>query len=118
MADITNQQVLDGITELISGVVDNMVTKDDLKEELKRFPTKDELKQELERFPTKDELKQELKRFATKNDLGEMEARLSRKLDSHKRVNVQHHLATRDEIGHLHHEFDNLLENTVLKKPH
>lgn len=67
MADITNQQVLDGITELIGGIVDNM---------------------------------------ATKEDLGQMEARLSRKLDNHKRVNVQHHLATRDEIGHLYRKLN------------
>lgn len=79
MPDITHQQILDKIdvsskslleamTEQLGVITDNMVTKQDLKEELKHFVTKDDLKEELKRFATKDELKD----FATKKDVREI----------------------------------------------
>ena len=91
MADMTNQQVLEGVTELIGQLADAMVTKDEFKQELKRFATKGDLKA-----------------FATKTDLDHMEARLTHKLDSHKKTDVQRHLLIRQEIGHLNRKFDNL----------
>ena len=117
MADLTNQQLMDNLTDLISVITDNMVTKEDAKQ----FVTKDDAKQFLtkedaKRFATKDDLKdfatkQDLERFASKLDLTNMESRLTRKLDSHKRTDIHHHLVVRQEIGQLNQKIDNLSED-------
>lgn len=106
--DITHQQILDKIdtsnknllevmTQQLGVITDNMVTKKDLKEELKAFVTK-------------DDLKEELKHFATKDDLQRVETRLERKIESSKKANVAHHLRTRADIGRLNRQFSNLRE--------
>jgi len=102
MADITNQQLMDGLTELIAGLAEVMVTK----EEAKAFATKEDLKA----FITKDDLKQELKRFATKDDIQQLEVRLNRKLDNHKQANIHHHLLTQSQIGEINRKFNRLHE--------
>lgn len=59
-----DQIILNQLTELqeaIATIAKNMVTKDDLRSELKKYATKNDLKQ----FATKDDLKS----FATKDDL-------------------------------------------------
>ena len=119
MADITNQQLLKAIdskivktitankqellvamTEQLGVITDNMVTKEDLIEQIAQCATKEDLK----RFATKDDLGQ----FATKDDLSESTNRLDGRLDRIERriiegrkVNVQHHLTTRKMIGDL-----------------
>lgn len=50
----------------------NFPARDELRQELGRFPTRDELREELTRFPTRDELRQELSRFATRGDLAQL----------------------------------------------
>ena len=82
--DTSHQQLLDAMTEQLGVITDNMVTKRDLKEELKAF--------------------------ATKDDLERMTIRLERKIDSNQKVNITHHLATRYEIGGLNQQFGNLRE--------
>lgn len=42
--DITNRDLLTAMTQQLAVITDNMVTKQDLKEELKRFATKNDLK--------------------------------------------------------------------------
>lgn len=76
--DITNRQLLDALTDQLGVITDNMVTKHDLKEDLRA--AKDELKSELERATT----------------------RLERRISANYTANVEHHLATRAEIGALH----------------
>lgn len=135
-ADITNQQLLDAMTAQLGVITDNMVTKDDLKEELKsfatkedlksfvtkddlkselqNFATKDDLKQELQNFPTKDDLKQELEGFATKSNLTDTVntavIRLQRTIAEGRAINVHHHLETRKAIGDLTREHTALRE--------
>jgi hypothetical protein len=84
MADITNQQLLEALTAQLGVITDQMVTKDDLKRELENFVTKDDLKREI--------------------------GRLDRKLDSHKAINIKHHLETRKMIADLDSRFTNLRE--------
>jgi len=105
MADITNQQLLDALTDQLGIITDQMVTKDDLNKELERFANKEDL----ERFATKDDLQ----RLAAKNDLEHSAinqninnvltrlTRLERKVDSGRTANVKHHLETRKMIGDL-----------------
>lgn len=66
------------LMEVLEFLQENMVTKADLKEELRGYPTKADLKEELKAFatkedlkgyPTKADLREELKAFATKDDL-------------------------------------------------
>ena len=59
---------------------------------------------------TKKDLKEELKRFATKNDLERITTRLERKIDSSRKANVAHHLATRSDISSLNRQLGNLRE--------
>ncbi len=51
------------------------VTRDQLREELARYPTHEDLREELARYPTRDELKetlrQELARYPTRDELKE-----------------------------------------------
>jgi hypothetical protein len=51
------------------------VTRDQLREELARYPTHEDLRQELARYPTRDELKetlrQELARYPTRDELAD-----------------------------------------------
>jgi len=44
-------------------------TKEDLKNELKRYATKEDLKNELQKYATKIDLKSELQKYATKKDI-------------------------------------------------
>ena len=107
MADITNQQLLDSMTEQVGVIIKNelkaFATKDDLKTALKDYPTKQDLK---------NELKNELKAYATKDDLNDglkaLQLRLERRIADSQRINVQHHLATRKEIGGLNKDYSNL----------
>jgi len=46
------------------------VTRDELREELARYPTREDLREELARYPTREELKEELARFVTREDVG------------------------------------------------
>ncbi len=83
--------------------IGTLVTKDELKKELKNFATKDDIKSfatkdDLKNFATKDDLKNfatknDLKNFATKDDLNELAAMINRgfeevirKLDVRERV--------------------------------
>lgn len=51
------------------------VTRDQLREELARYPTHEDLREELARYPTRDELKetlrQELARYPTRDELAD-----------------------------------------------
>ena len=130
MAEPTLQQILDKIDFL----AETMATKDDLKqfitkEDAKQFLTKEDAKQfatkaDLDRFATKSDLEQfatksdlerfatrdDLKQFATKADLKRFEVKLTRQFDIHKRANIYHHLALRQELAGLNKKFDKLLE--------
>ncbi len=97
--DITNRQLLDAMTQQLGVITDNMVTKKDLQNELKRFATKDDLK-----------------RFATKDDLKSAEARLQRSIRSSHSINVGHHLETRSMIGDLYRETKSLRESSPFSK--
>ena len=85
MTDITNQQLLDGVTDQLASIVQvstqqllNILTKQmATKDDLKAFATKDDLKG----FATKDDLKgfatkDDLKGFATKDDLKDLKDEL------------------------------------------
>jgi len=82
--DISHEQLLDAMTEQLGVITDNMVTKQDLKEELKVF--------------------------ATKDDLNRMTVRLERKIGSNQTANIHHHLETRKAIGGLTRQVGNLRE--------
>ena len=69
MADITNQQLLEALSEQIGVITDIMVTKQDLTEALKDYPTKQDLKDALGNHPTKQDLKDALGNYPTKQDL-------------------------------------------------
>lgn len=86
MADITNQQVLDSVNTSIQGLIDVMVTKDDLREALKVYATKDDLKA----FASKDDLK---------SSLNGLEARIKQRIASASAVSTAHHLETRAQVG-------------------
>jgi phage host-nuclease inhibitor protein Gam len=45
MRDITNQQVLDSVNATIQGLIDVMVTKDDLRKALSNYATKEEVRE-------------------------------------------------------------------------
>ena len=45
------------------------LTREDLQNELRRYPTKEDLQNELRRYATKEDLQNELRRYATKEDL-------------------------------------------------
>jgi hypothetical protein len=60
-------QSVESIVKSIDSLTSKMVTKDDLKRELKGFATTDDLKA----FATKDDLKNELKAFATRTEMDE-----------------------------------------------
>jgi hypothetical protein len=77
--DITHQQILDKIdrgnknllnamTEQLGVITDNMVTKDELKEELKKFPTRDEVK-DIVRDQTADIRDEQLRQGGLLDDL-------------------------------------------------
>jgi hypothetical protein len=110
MPDITNQQLLDALTDQLGIITENMVTRDDVqkivREETKGFATKDDLKA----FVTKDDLKDIERRMATKDDLNSAVTRLERKISSNHTVNIKHHLETRKAIGDLNRKFDHLRE--------
>lgn len=104
---ITNRELLEGLTQQLDVMADNMTTKDDLK----GFATKDDLrglatKDDLKGFATKDDLKN----LATKDDLERVAVRLERKIDSNQAANINHHLETREDIGKLHQEVGDLRE--------
>lgn len=81
-----------------------------LREELTGFARKDDLKG----FATKDDLMSMERRldakFATKDDLMSMETRLNSKLNSMRNSNTQHHLRTREEVGHLNKKLGDMQE--------
>lgn len=54
MRDITNQQVLDSVNATIQGLIDVMVTKEDLRKALSNYATKEDLKA----FATKEEVRE------------------------------------------------------------
>jgi len=118
--DITNQQLLEALTDQLGVITDQMVTKTDLKRELKRFSTKKDLKRlEAKLAATQSDL--EAKLADTKADLGAKNGlqqleqslgkatiRLERSIKSSHTVNIRHHLETRDMLGNPNHKFDNL----------
>lgn len=97
MPDITNQQLLDALTDQLGAITENMATKNDV-QEIVHDHTRG--------FATKDDLKP----FATKTDLDSAITRLERKISSNQTVNIKHHLETRQAIGDLNHKFDTLRE--------
>lgn len=68
MRDITNQQVLDSVNATIQGLIDVVVTKDDLRKALSDYATKDDLKA----FATKDDLRDALANYPTKKEVKEI----------------------------------------------
>jgi hypothetical protein len=119
MSDITNQQLLEAMTESIQNIADNMVTKKDLDERLKAFATREELDERLKSFATKDDLKLaetslQAKITGVETSLQAKitlaETRLERKLASASAANVKHHLETRKMIGDLSRSHDALRE--------
>ena len=155
--DITNQQLLDALSQQLGTISDNMVvradveeivegkiqqavkglatkdelkvaikglatkdelkvaikglaTRDELKAAIKGLATRDELKVAIKGLATKDELKAAAKGLATKDDLNSAVLRLERKLNSHQKANVSHHLEARSQIGKLNKEFGQMRE--------
>jgi len=99
--DLTNQQLLEAISDMFQGITDIMVTKDDLKQALDNYPSKDDLKQALNDYPTKDDLKVALGDHPTKNDLKRELGHLERRVGHVHTTNVHHHLETRAMLGEL-----------------
>jgi hypothetical protein len=107
--DISNQQLLDALTDQLGVITDNMVTKQDLEERLderfERFEIEfgkkldKKLDEKLEKKFT-----EKLKDVATKSDI----ARLERRIASNHTVNIKHHLETRASIGNLNAELSGL----------
>ena len=53
-----------------------VLTREDLRNELQNYATREDLRNELQNYATKDDLHSELRHYATKEDLAQMETRL------------------------------------------
>lgn len=121
--DMTNRELFEALRTYIDSRLEAFATKEYLDRRLTAFATKNDLKgfatkDDLQAFATKEDLKvfatkEDLKAFATKDDLRQMEARLTRKLDSHKRIYIQQHLVVRADIGQLHQEITKVNDRLV-----
>lgn len=66
--DTGNERLLDAMTQQLGVITDTMVTKDELKEELKKFPTKAEVK-DIVREETADIRDEQLRQGGLLDDL-------------------------------------------------
>ncbi|HVX24018.1 MAG TPA: hypothetical protein VG992_01605 [Candidatus Saccharimonadales bacterium] len=94
--DLTNQQLLSTLVEQLGVITGTFATKEDL-----------------QAFVTKKDLQRLESVMATKSDLQQMEKRLIRQLNSHKAASTRHHLETRQMIGELHQQHQQLREGLL-----
>lgn len=95
MSKPTQRQLLEGITEVVTTIADNMATKQDIQD------IRGEMATGLAEVRSEMATKDDLKRFATKDDLELMGRRLESKMRVSRAVSTRHHLETRAMIGDL-----------------
>ena len=121
MADVTNQQLLDGLTDVIQQTEDRLSKRIDGVDKRidsmdKRIDSIDERMAGMEnlidgldeRIGNMDKrmagVEGRMAGLATKADLEQVRLRLERKIADSQKINVRQHLETRQSIGHLNRE--------------